>query len=126
MHSFSVWLFAMNRAPIIGRDLSLASGLLRLIVETSKEWSVPGGWARIPRADTIRNIAVANGRIVRPELRYNTSVTHALDYLTEQLDGWRKAGTYQHLRELQSACEPIAKFDGREVINLASNNYLGL
>jgi glycine C-acetyltransferase len=53
-------------------------------------------------------------------------VTNALDYLTQQLDGWRKAGTYQHLRELQSPCEPIARFDGREVINLASNNYLGL
>jgi len=27
---------------------------------------------------------------------------------------------------LESACEPISRFDGREVINLASNNYLGL
>jgi glycine C-acetyltransferase len=50
----------------------------------------------------------------------------ALDYLTEQLDGWRKAGTYQRLHELESACEPVANFDGKEVINLASNNYLGL
>jgi glycine C-acetyltransferase len=49
-----------------------------------------------------------------------------LDYLTEQLESWRKAGTYQPLRELESACEPLAKFDGKEVINLASNNYLGL
>src|SRR5579872_392689 len=52
--------------------------------------------------------------------------TDPLSYLSEQLEAWRKAGTYQHLRELQSACEPIARFDGREVINLASNNYLGL
>src|SRR5580693_4181722 len=49
-----------------------------------------------------------------------------LQYLTEQLESWRKAGTYQRLRELESPCEPIAKFDGKEVINLASNNYLGL
>ena len=49
-----------------------------------------------------------------------------LGYLTEQLESWRRAGTYQRLRELQSACEPEARFDGREVINLASNNYLGL
>ena len=49
-----------------------------------------------------------------------------LSYLTDQLDAWRKAGTYQRLRELESACAPISKFDGKEVINLASNNYLGL
>src|SRR5215831_18879472 len=54
------------------------------------------------------------------------SMSNALHYLTEQLETWRKAGTYQRLRELQSACEPVARFDGREVINLASNNYLGL
>jgi glycine C-acetyltransferase len=52
--------------------------------------------------------------------------TGALSYLSEQLDAWRKAGTYQRLRVLQSACEPVAIFDGKEVINLASNNYLGL
>jgi glycine C-acetyltransferase len=49
-----------------------------------------------------------------------------LDYLGQQLKAWRDAGTYQRLRELQSACEPVSRFDGREVINLASNNYLGL
>jgi len=54
------------------------------------------------------------------------SSMNALAYLTEQLDGLRKAGTYQRLRVLESACEPMARFDGREVINLASNNYLGL
>jgi len=53
-------------------------------------------------------------------------MSNALAYLTQQLDTWRQAGTFQHLRELESACEPIAKFDGKEVINLASNNYLGL
>jgi glycine C-acetyltransferase len=49
-----------------------------------------------------------------------------LSWLSEQLDSWRKAGTYQHLRLLESACEPVSRVDGREVINLASNNYLGL
>jgi glycine C-acetyltransferase len=53
-------------------------------------------------------------------------VAHPLAYLTEQLESWRKAGTYQTLRELQSACEPVSRFDGKEAINLASNNYLGL
>jgi glycine C-acetyltransferase len=52
--------------------------------------------------------------------------TDPLGYLSEQLENWRKAGTSQRLRELQSACDPVSRFDGRELINLASNNYLGL
>jgi glycine C-acetyltransferase len=54
------------------------------------------------------------------------AATNALSYLSEQLEAWRNAGTYQRLRVLESACEPISYVDGREVINLASNNYLGL
>src|SRR5271154_4973962 len=53
-------------------------------------------------------------------------MSNALQYLTDQLESWRQAGTFQRLRELGSPCEPIARFDGKEVINLASNNYLGL
>lgn len=49
-----------------------------------------------------------------------------LSYLGEQLNTWREAGTLLKLRELESACDAVSKFDGREVINLASNNYLGL
>jgi len=49
-----------------------------------------------------------------------------LDYLGEQLAAWRQAGTYQPLRVLESASAPQSRFDGRDVINLASNNYLGL
>ncbi len=49
-----------------------------------------------------------------------------LSYLGEQLESWKQAGTFQRLRELESACRPVSTFDGREVINLASNNYLGL
>src|SRR3954447_12251272 len=52
--------------------------------------------------------------------------SNPLGYLSEQLESWRQAGSYFRLRELQSPCEPISKFDRREVINLASNNYLGL
>lgn len=54
------------------------------------------------------------------------SKTNPLGFLTDSLNSWREAGTFQRLRELQSACAPISRFDGREVINLASNNYLGL
>ncbi|HUS08410.1 MAG TPA: aminotransferase class I/II-fold pyridoxal phosphate-dependent enzyme, partial [Bryobacteraceae bacterium] len=49
-----------------------------------------------------------------------------LNYLSDQLKTWREAGTFQRPRELESACEPVSLVDGREVINLASNNYLGL
>jgi glycine C-acetyltransferase len=49
-----------------------------------------------------------------------------LAFLGEQLAAWKQAGAYQKLRELESACRPVCRFDGREVINLASNNYLGL
>jgi len=49
-----------------------------------------------------------------------------LAYLGAQLDAWRKAGTYQRLRILESASAAESRFDGRDVINLASNNYLGL
>jgi glycine C-acetyltransferase len=54
------------------------------------------------------------------------TVTNPLSYLGEQLETWRQAGTYQRLRVLESPCEPVSRVDGREVINLASNNYLGL
>src|SRR5438094_2047189 len=49
-----------------------------------------------------------------------------LAYLSGQLEAWRKAGTYQRLRILESASAAESRFDGRDVINLASNNYLGL
>src|SRR6266478_313380 len=49
-----------------------------------------------------------------------------LAYLGEQLSALRQAGTWQPLRVLQSESTPKSRFDGREVINLASNNYLGL
>jgi glycine C-acetyltransferase len=49
-----------------------------------------------------------------------------LSYLTDQLRTWRSEGTYQTLRQLETACEPVSRVDGREVIHLASNNYLGL
>jgi len=49
-----------------------------------------------------------------------------LNYLGEQLAAWRAAGTYQALRVLESESAPESCFDGHEVINLASNNYLGL
>jgi glycine C-acetyltransferase len=49
-----------------------------------------------------------------------------LSYLHDQLEQWRLEGTYQRLRVLQSESAAESIFDGKQVINLASNNYLGL
>src|ERR1700678_30091 len=53
-------------------------------------------------------------------------MSHPLAYLHDQLEEWKRDGVYQRLRILQSASAAESKFDGKEVINLASNNYLGL
>jgi glycine C-acetyltransferase len=49
-----------------------------------------------------------------------------LSYLHDQLEQWRAEGTYQRLRVLESESAAESRFDGKKVINLASNNYLGL
>src|SRR5213593_1362827 len=50
----------------------------------------------------------------------------SLDYLKEQLAELEQAGTALHPRVLEQAQAARTRFDGRDVINLASNNYLGL
>jgi glycine C-acetyltransferase len=49
-----------------------------------------------------------------------------LSYLHDQLEQWKREGTYQRLRVLESESAAEARFDGKDVVNLASNNYLGL
>jgi len=49
-----------------------------------------------------------------------------LSYLTEQLNQLKQKGTYFRLRVLDDEQAPVCTFDGKKVINLASNNYLGL
>src|SRR5271157_2670015 len=53
-------------------------------------------------------------------------MSNPLSYLHDQLEQWRAEGSYQRLRILESASAAESRFDGKEVINLASNNYLGL
>ena len=53
-------------------------------------------------------------------------MTNPLSFLHDQLEEWKQHGTYQRLRVLQSESAAESRFDGKEVINLASNNYLGL
>jgi len=53
-------------------------------------------------------------------------MSNPLAYLHDQLEEWKRDGVYQRLRILQSESAAESRFDGKEVINLASNNYLGL
>jgi glycine C-acetyltransferase len=53
-------------------------------------------------------------------------MSNPLSYLHDQLEQWRAEGAYQRLRVLESESAAESRFDGKEVINLASNNYLGL
>jgi glycine C-acetyltransferase len=55
-----------------------------------------------------------------------TSRTNPLSYLTDQLNELKAKGTHFRLRVLEDEQAPVCTFDGKKVINLASNNYLGL
>src|SRR5580700_6477167 len=52
--------------------------------------------------------------------------TNPLSYLTDQLNELKAKGTHFKLRVLEDEQAPVCTFDGKKVINLASNNYLGL
>lgn len=49
-----------------------------------------------------------------------------LQYVSETLQDLRAKGVAPKLRVLEGEQKPVCPFDGREVVNLASNNYLGL
>jgi glycine C-acetyltransferase len=49
-----------------------------------------------------------------------------LAHLTAQLDDLKQRGTYFKLRILDDEQAAVCTYDGKQVINLASNNYLGL
>lgn len=50
----------------------------------------------------------------------------ALNYLQDEIEQLKRDGVFRYPRVLAGAQEPRAVFDGKEVINLSSNNYLGL
>jgi glycine C-acetyltransferase len=55
-----------------------------------------------------------------------TSTRPQLSYLSDELNQLKQKGTHFRLRVLDDEQAPVCHFDGRKVINLASNNYLGL
>src|SRR5256712_2228404 len=54
------------------------------------------------------------------------SMANPLAYLDQELNDLRERGLFRWPRLLEGPQEPVARYDGREVINLSSNNYLGL
>jgi glycine C-acetyltransferase len=55
-----------------------------------------------------------------------SAAANPLGFLDDALEALRAEGLYRRLRILEGEQQPHARFDGREVINLSSNNYLGL
>src|ERR671934_770304 len=49
-----------------------------------------------------------------------------LSFLGADLDSLKQQGLFRRLRILEDEQKPTAKFDRRQVVNLSSNNYLGL
>jgi len=49
-----------------------------------------------------------------------------LDFLTIELDSLKQQGLYRKLRVLEGEQKATTTFDQRQVVNLSSNNYLGL
>ncbi len=49
-----------------------------------------------------------------------------LGYLSIELDSLKQQGLYRRLRVLEGEQKPKTTFDHRQVVNLSSNNYLGL
>lgn len=49
-----------------------------------------------------------------------------LEYLSTELQAIKDSGAYRPLRQLQGPQGASATFDGQQVVNLSSNNYLGL
>jgi hypothetical protein len=50
----------------------------------------------------------------------------SMGFETDQLGELKQKGTYFKLRVLEDEQAPVPTFDGKKVINLASNNWLGL
>jgi glycine C-acetyltransferase len=56
----------------------------------------------------------------------STATRPQLAHLTAILNELKEKGTYFRLRVLDDQQGPVCHYDGKQVINLASNNYLGL
>jgi glycine C-acetyltransferase len=55
-----------------------------------------------------------------------TTTRPQLAYLADQIADLKQKGTFFKLRVLEDEQAPVCTYDGKKVINIASNNYLGL
>ncbi|MGH9676343.1 MAG: aminotransferase class I/II-fold pyridoxal phosphate-dependent enzyme, partial [Candidatus Acidiferrum sp.] len=60
------------------------------------------------------------------ETATQTTKRNPTQYISDQLNELRAKGVAPKLRVLEGENKPVCIIDGKEVINLASNNYLGL
>ena len=74
----------------------------------------------------LRSNALLLQRISMGEIMATTVTRPQLQYLHDALEELKAKNQYFHLRVLEGEQKPVATFDGKEVINLSSNNYLGL
>ena len=51
---------------------------------------------------------------------------HELTYLKKKIEQLKADGVYRELPVNYGPCDNVINLDGKEVINLSSNNYLGL
>jgi glycine C-acetyltransferase len=75
---------------------------------------------------SVGETAGARPEKVREECMTTAIRTNPLSYLSDQLNELKAKGTHFRLRVLEDEQAPECTFDGKKVINLASNNYLGL
>jgi glycine C-acetyltransferase len=71
---------------------------------------------RLPAPKRFKMVSMYSAATTRPQLVH----------LTEQLNDLKQRGTYFKLRILEDEQGSVCTYDGKRVINLASNNYLGL
>jgi glycine C-acetyltransferase len=55
----------------------------------------------------------------------NGMAANSLSWVAGEISSLKNLGLYSHSRVLESAIGPVIKIEGRKVINLCSNNYLG-
>src|SRR5246127_3278035 len=67
-----------------------------------------------------------SGDLLMSETATQTLKQNPMQYVTDELKELRTKGVAPKLRVLEGEQKPVGVFDGKEVINLASNNYLGL
>src|ERR1700676_4784967 len=70
--------------------------------------------------------SLAEGRFTIVVMTTAATSRPQLAHLTAQIEELKQRGTYFKLRVLDDEQAPACSYDGKRVINLASNNYLGL